>query len=90
MTTIRKTSYSILDLPEPKRSEALARFGMTAEEFAAHMAGIDAEWEEREARIASGEVRPARHPDEFGDAVPVVVEDDQRLDQHLNETGRGT
>ena len=65
---------SILDLPEPQRSQALARRGMTAEEFAAHMAGIEAELAARQARFEAGEESASTwQVDEDGSANPVVV-----------------
>ncbi len=67
---------SILDLPEPQRSQALARRGMTADEFAAHMAGIEAELAACQARFESGEETASTwQTDEAGSAQPVVVQD---------------
>jgi hypothetical protein len=69
-------SSSILDLPEPLRSASLARMGMTAEEFEAHEAGIDAELDARQARFESGEETASTwQTDEDGSANPVVVND---------------
>lgn len=63
--------FSILDLPEPLRSQALAERGMTAEEFSAHMAGRIAHEEELRRQVESGEVQPA--PDlHYGDDLPLA------------------
>jgi hypothetical protein len=65
-------SFSILDLPEPLRSQALAARDMTAEEFTAHMAGIEANERELQRQLESGEIQPA--PDfHYGDDLPTVV-----------------
>lgn len=58
----------VLDLPEPVRSETLALFGMTAEEFRAHQAGIAAAFAERDAEVEAGLASPsAMHYDEDGE-----------------------
>jgi hypothetical protein len=64
-------SFSVLDLPEPLRSQALAERGMTADEFAAYMAGRIAHEEELRRQVESGEVQPA--PDfHYGDDMPLA------------------
>ena len=69
------TSESILDLPEPMRSISLARMGMTAKEFEAHEAGIDAELAARQARFEAGmEAASTWQTDEAGSANPVVID----------------
>lgn len=67
---------SILDLPEPIRSKSLADMGMTADEFAAHMAACDLIYAEKDAAVAAGLVKPSTwQTDEAGSAQPIVVED---------------
>ena len=67
---------SILDLPEPARSAALARRGMTAEEFAAHQAGREALIAEAQRRFESGEEKASTwQNDEAGSADISVVKD---------------
>lgn len=70
-------SYSILDLPEPLRSERLRDLGMTAEEFAAHMAGWQATIAEKMAAAeAAGELdRPQARDDDAADAAVSFVPD---------------
>lgn len=68
---MRAKTISILDLPEPMRSKALADRGMTAEEFAAHMAGIEAEEKRLQDALEAGEIEPA--PEfHYGDDWPGV------------------
>jgi hypothetical protein len=64
-------SFSILDLPEPLRSQALAERGMTAEEFAAYMEGRIAHEEELRRQVESGEVQPAI-PFHYLDDLPLA------------------
>ena len=64
-------SFSILDLPEPLRSRELAALGMTADEFAAHQAGIKAALEAEQAALEAGEIQPA--PEfHYGDDWPGI------------------
>lgn len=70
---------SILDCDEPVRSQSLARLGQTAEEFAAHMAAIEASVAELDAMARAGQYPfvEKMHYDE-GEAdlpLPVVVDD---------------
>lgn len=48
--------FSILDLPEPKRSATLAQTGMTAEEFAEHISGWEATEVAMQALAEAGEI----------------------------------
>jgi hypothetical protein len=65
--------FSVLDLPEPLRSQALAERGMTAEEFEAHMAGLEANERELDRMVEAGEI-PTPTDMHYGDAdVPTVV-----------------
>ena len=60
---------SILDLPEPIRSESLCSIGMTAEEFQAHMDG----WEASEAELMAADgAMDGMHYDEGQPHVEVV------------------
>lgn len=63
--------YRITDLPEPVRSESLAALGMTAEEYTAHMDGIEAEEKflEEEARAGRRPLVERMHYDD----IPMVV-----------------
>jgi hypothetical protein len=65
---------SILDLPEPIRSQALAEMDMTAEEYAAYDAGLVAADAEAERMIAAGEMERATdmHYDDDLPGVRVV------------------
>jgi hypothetical protein len=64
-------SFSILDLPEPLRSQALAERGMTADEFTAYMEGREAHERELRRQVESGEVQPA--PEfHYGDDLPLA------------------
>lgn len=63
------SSFSILDLPEPLRSEALRERGMTAEEFQAHMDG----WEATEAELMEADgAMESMHYDDGPPHVEVV------------------
>ena len=66
-----RESFSILDLPEPLRSKELAARNMTAEEFAAHMAAIEANVAAEQALLERGEIQPA--PEfHYGDDWPGI------------------
>lgn len=67
-------SISVLDLPEPVRSETLAEMGMTAEEYAAFDAGRSAAEAEEERMFESGERQRASdmHYDDDLPGVRVV------------------
>lgn len=47
---------SVLDLPEPKRSAALASLGMSADEFRAHITGWEATEAEMQRLAEAGEI----------------------------------
>lgn len=66
---------SILDLPEPIRSQSLARMNMTAEEFEAHQAGCRAWVAEAQRRYENGEPASTWQNDEAGSASISVVKD---------------
>ncbi len=69
---------SILDLPEPERSEALKLFGMTKEEFRQSLEDSRAEDEWIEAEIKAGRYTPVKmHYDDDPEGYPDfhVVED---------------
>ena len=66
---------SILDAPEPVRSQSLARMGMTAEEFEAHQAGCRAIAAEMQRRFENGEPASTWQNDAAGSADVSVVKD---------------
>lgn len=62
-------SFSVLDLPEPVRSESLAALGMTEDEFAMNMRGHHSCIADRtELALASGDAVEMH----YGDDVPAV------------------
>lgn len=74
MPELEVKSWSILDLPEPKRTEVCARLGYTVEEFAAHQAGCVEQEMELRAAFERGEIERApdfHYDDDWPDVRPV-------------------
>ena len=57
MPAIKIQAWSILDLPEQKRTEVCARLGYTVEEFAAHQAGCVTQEMAIRVAIERGEIK---------------------------------